>query len=166
MSAWRNEFSMNPSKSLKIFLGLSIPGLAGCDHSLDSISHFQLGVPESAVFGFNDQRQIMVVFSDLPQLCPLLHDTEPPAYEDFWVMSVWTIDGWRLEEEISSLGYTALSDYGQLWEFPDGRGSLEIFSLEDDLLQGRVDMDFEGSGVRARFDASWCDAALFQGMGE
>ena len=141
--------------------------LGGCDHSLDSVGGFGLGEPTSTVFAFGDQRQVMVVFSDLPELCELLHDTEAPPYTDYWVMSAWTLSGWKLDESLPSAGFASIAEYDQLWDFPDGRGALEFYSLDDpDVLEGRVALEFEGSDVEARFSAHWCDADLFPGLGE
>ncbi len=138
--------------------------LGGCDDSLDSVGGFGLGEPTSSVFAFSERRQLMVVFSDLPELCDLLHDTAAPPYTDYWVMSAWTLSGWKLEESLSSEAFVSVTDFEQVWDFPDGRGSIEIASLDEDaVLEGRVDLDFDGSEVRARFSATWCDADLFPG---
>jgi len=133
---------------------------------MGELGGFDIGEPQSVVFGFNDLRQIMVVFTDIPQVCSLLYDSEPPPYQSYWVISTWTLGAWREDEGMSTYGYAAVSDYGQVFEFTDARGSLEIFELDDEDLSGRMELDVEGEMIETRFEAEWCDAYLFQGMEE
>jgi hypothetical protein len=135
----------------------------GCDHSLDSIQGFELGEPTSAVFGFSSDREVMVVFSDMPDLCPLLWDTNPPPYDDYWVLSAWSLSAYRTETAISAYSYVAMSDYGLEWD-DEGRGSLELSTIEDDRVEGVVDLTFGQDEIHARFEAWYCDAHLFQGL--
>ena len=135
----------------------------GCDYSLDSVDGYELGLPTSTIFGYNTDRELMLVLSDMPDLCPLMSDTEPPPYDDYWVLSAWTLSGYRLDEPMSADGYIGILSSGEGLE-RDGGGTIELKKLEDGYAKGIVEMTFGGDEVRARFEAESCDAPFFQGL--
>lgn len=136
--------------------------LTGCDHSLDHLDGRKLGRPESAVFGASAEGQIMVVFSDLPELCPLLFEQDPPFYKEFWIVTAWTEYAY-LEDEAQDAGGFAVLAQGSSWdEYDADVGALMIDRLDDDALSGKVDLLFStGDPIWARFEAEPCDAPLF-----
>jgi len=136
---------------------------SGCDYSLDSVEGHELGLPTSSLFGYNTARELMVVLSDMPDLCPLMSDTESPPYGDYWVLSVWTLSAYETDDPMSADGYVGILDSGEDLEV-DGRGTIELKELEESYAKGIVEMTFGNDEVRARFEAEPCDAPFFQGL--
>ena len=71
-----------------VFALLSL--LSGCDRSFDEVDGHKLGHPDSVVFARNQSGHIMFVMSNLPNLCDTLASADPPAVDDYWVLSSWT----------------------------------------------------------------------------
>ena len=151
----------------KLALGaMAIAGLStGCDKSLDSIDGHTLGEPESVIYGTNDSGHIMMVMSDLPSLCEAVRSADPPARNDFWVLSLWShIDAdepgrYRVDS------YASIRENGELHEYETEAGTIDIFSLSLGHIKAEVDLTFStGDEVSAEVEGRHCDANLFVGL--
>ena len=152
-------------KNLSIGL-IALSGvLTGCDKSLDSIGGHELGEPESVIYGSNESGHIMVVMSDLPNLCEAVRSADPPARNDFWVLSSWShIDADDPGRYVVD-SYAAITENGAIHEYETEAGMLDIFSLRMGHIKAEVDLRFStGDDVSAEIEGNHCDANLFMGL--
>jgi hypothetical protein len=136
-----------------------------CDRSLDTIAGHDLGEPSSAVFSRDHNGHVMLVLSSLESLCETLAAPDPPAQDDFWVLSAWT--SVRVEEvsEYAVEAYVAISTPKQIDEFETEAGGIELSQIDGDTMRGTIDITFPGNDqIEARFEAHYCDSDLFVGM--
>lgn len=107
----------------------------------------------------------MLVFSDVPGLCDYLGQVEPPPYDNWWMSSVWTMDGIKLQEEQAADGWLTYTTSGAGWEFYADSAVVEFNELEEDVLSGKLRMFFDTKeSIYASFEAEYCDVDLFLGL--
>ena len=147
-----------------VILTLSALG-AGCDRNLDTIDGHVLGKPESVVFARNDNDHLMIIMSNLPDLCDALGSADIPAQDDFWVMSAWTSVNVDEPGEYAVEAYAAVSENTEIDEFDTESGGIKFKRLSADTLTAKVDVNFPGNHrIKANVTAEYCDAELFVGM--
>ena len=139
--------------------------LAACDRSFDEVDGYKLGRPESVVFARNQSGHMMFVMSNLSNLCDTLASADPPALDDYWVLSNWT----RLEVdapgEYATEAFVAVSNNSVIDEYDTEVGELKIKRLGVDKVKAIIDLTFPGGDrVKARVTADLCDEDLFAGM--
>lgn len=139
---------------------------AGCQpYDFDRIGDVSLGVPGASVFGYSEIGELMVVFSDMPELCDALYQHDPPQFADWWVVSVWTRSAVRVGEDLAVDGYAAVSVSDEVTETDTTDAWLRLKSLDDEHVSGTVYLELESSDrIRAKFDALPCNAPLFIGL--
>ena len=137
----------------------------GCDRNLDTIDGHVLGKPESVVFARNDNDHLMLIMSNLPDLCEALSLADIPAQDDFWVMSAWTSVSVDEPGEYAVEAYAAVSENTEIDEFDTESGGIKFQRLSADHLTAKVDVNFPGNHrIKATVTAEYCDAELFVGM--
>ena len=137
----------------------------GCDRNLDTIDGHVLGKPESVVFSRNDNDHVMVIMSNLPELCESLASSDLPAQDNFWVLSAWTSVNVDEPGEYAVEAYAAVSENTEIEEFDTESGGINFKRLGADHLKAKVDVNFPGNHqVKANVTADYCDADLFVGM--
>ena len=137
----------------------------GCDRNLDTIDGHVLGKPESVVFSRNDNDHVMVIMSNLPDLCESLASSDVPAQDNFWVLSAWTSVNVDEPGEYAVEAYAAVSENTEVDEFDTESGGINFKRLGADHLKAKVDVNFPGNHqVKANVTADYCDADLFVGM--
>ena len=139
--------------------------LAGCDRSFDEVDGHKLGRPESVVFARNQSGHMMFVLSNLPNLCDTLASADPPAIDDYWVLSSWT----RLEVdapgEYATEAFVAVATNSAIDEYETEVGELDVHRVGVDAIKARLDLTFPGGErIKARMTAELCDEDLFVGM--
>ena len=145
---------------------LTLPLIStGCDRNLDTIDGHVLGKPESVVFARNDNDHLMIIMSNLPDLCEALRSADIPAQDDFWVMSAWTSVNVDEPGEYAVEAYAAVSENTEVDEFDTESGGIKFKRLSADNLTAKVDVNFPGNHrIKANVTAEYCDAELFVGM--
>lgn len=147
-----------------VLMSVTTLGL-GCDRNLDTIDGHVLGNPESVVFSRNDNDHLMVIMSNLPELCESLASADLPAQDDFWVLSAWTNVNVDEPGEYAVEAYAAVSENTEIDEFDTESGGIKFKRLGADHLKAKVDVNFPGNHrVKANVTAEYCDADLFVGM--
>jgi hypothetical protein len=137
----------------------------GCDNNLDTLDGHVLGTPESVVFARNDNDHMMVIMSNLPDLCESIASSDVPAKDDFWVLSAWTHVNVDAPGEYAVEAYAAVSENTEIEEFDTESGGIKFKRLGADHLKARIDVNFPGNyRVKANITAEFCDADLFVGM--
>ena len=137
----------------------------GCDRNLDTIDGHVLGKPESVVFSRNDNDHVMVIMSNLPELCESLASSDLPAQDNFWVLSAWTSVNVDEPGEYAVAAYVAVSENTEIEEFDTESGGINFKRLGADHLKAKVDVNFPGNHqIKANVTADYCDADLFVGM--
>ena len=149
------------SPAFLALLGLGI----SCDSSLDTVGGHELGVPTSAVFSRDGNGHMMVVLSNLEDLCTTLAESDAPSTEDFWVLSAWTAVGVDEPSEYAVEAYVAISDNQVIEEFDTEAGGIDFSQVDADQVKGVIDITFPGNDqIKARFAAEHCESDLFVGM--
>ena len=137
----------------------------GCDRNLDTIDGHVLGKPESVVFSRNENDHVMVIMSNLPNLCESLASSDMPAQDNFWVLSAWTSVHVDEPGEYAVEAYAAVSENTEIDEFDTESGGVDFKRLGADHVKAKVDVNFPGNHrVKANVTAEYCDADLFIGM--
>ncbi len=137
----------------------------GCDHELGMLDGHDLGRPESAVFSRDDNGHIMLVMSNLSDLCDTLTDADTPSSDDFWVLSAWTAVGVDDPDEYAVEAYAAVSQNQEIEEYDTEAGGFTISRIDAEQIKGRLDITFPGNDrSKARLSAEYCEADLFVGM--
>lgn len=145
-------------------LSLAMLGVA-CDHNLDEIDGHVLGKPESVVFARNQSGHIMFVMSDLPNLCDALASADPPAMDEYWVMSSWTRLDVDAPGDYAAEAFIAVAQNPATDEYETESGSINVQRLGVEVIKGKLDLTFPGSErIKAHFTAELCDEDLFVGM--
>ena len=90
-------------------LGMALAFGTGCSKNLGTLEGNIIGKPESVVFARNDSGHIMLVLSNLPDLCSSLSAADPPDTDDFWVLSSWTHVGVNDPGEYAVEAFVAVS---------------------------------------------------------
>lgn len=145
-------------------LSLAMLGVA-CDHNLDEIDGHVLGKPESVVFARNQSGHIMFVMSDLPNLCDALASADPPAMDEYWVMSSWTRVDVDAPGDFAAEAYIAVAQNPATDEYETESGSINVQRLGVEVIKGKLDLTFPGvERIKAHFTAELCDEDLFVGM--
>ncbi len=153
------------SRTLPIVIGLSCVMSAGCDKNLGTLDGHRLGRPESVVFSRNGSDHMMVVMSDLPDLCDALTEADPPSDDSYWVLSAWTHVGVHDPGEYAVEAYAAVSSDKDVEEYDTEAGGIKFKRIGADVLKAKVDITFPGNDrIKARVRAEYCDADLFVGM--
>ena len=145
---------------------MAVAGLfAGCDNDLDSIDGHRLGEPKSVIYGTNESGQIMVVMSDLPNLCESVRSADPPSRNNFWVLSTWSlIDADRPGSYVVD-SYASITENGTVHEYQTESGKLDVFSLSLGRIKAGVNLRFPtGDDVTAEVEGRECDVNLFVGL--
>jgi len=146
---------------ISVLTGLNV----GCDNNLDVLDGHELGRPNSVVFSRDDNGHLMLVMSNLTDLCGTLGDASAPENDDFWVLSAWTHVGVDEPNEYAVEAYAAVSTNQEIEEYDTEAGGVTVSRLEPDLLKGRLDLTFPGNDhLKAHITADYCDADLFVGM--
>ena len=151
----------------KLTLGaMAIAGLStGCDKSLDSIDGHSLGEPESVIYGTNESGHIMMVMSDIPNLCEAVRSADPPARNDFWVLSLWSHINADDPGRYRVDSYASIRENGSVFEYETEVGVIDIYSLNLGHVKADVDLKFStGDVVSAEVEGRHCDANLFVGL--
>ncbi|MAY80131.1 MAG: hypothetical protein CL930_05015 [Deltaproteobacteria bacterium] len=151
--------------NLRLGLATMLLTTAGCDHNLDSIDGHVLGNPESVVFSRNDSDHIMIVMSDLPDLCDALSSADLPHADDFWVVSAWTHVGVNDPGDYAVEAFAAVSRNAGIDEYDTEAGGIKFNRIGADLIKAKVDVTFPGNDrLKAKVKAEYCDSDLFLGM--
>ena len=136
-----------------------------CDRNLDEIDGHVLGKPESVVFARNQSGHIMFVLSDLPNLCEALASADPPALDEYWVMSSWTRLDVDEPGDYAAEAFIAVAQNPNTDEYETESGTIVVQRLGVEVIKGKLDLTFPGSErIKARFTAELCDEDLFVGM--
>jgi len=136
-----------------------------CDYDLDTLDGHDLGKPSSAVFSRDDNGHIMIVLSNLTDLCQTLAAADTPSQDDFWVLSAWTSVGVDESDEYAVEAYVAVSTNQVIEEYDTEAGGIEFSQVDADEVAGILDITFPGNDqITARFEAEYCDSDLFVGM--
>jgi len=145
---------------------IAMAGLfSGCDNSLDSIEGHKLGEPESVIYGTNESGQLMVVMSDLPNLCEAVRSSDPPARNHFWVLSTWSLIGADEPGNYVVDSYASITENGTVHEYQTEAGKLDVYTLSLGHIKADVNLKFAtGDVVSAEVEGSQCDANLFVGL--
>ncbi len=143
---------------------VALMGLS-CDRNLDTLDGHDLGQPTSAVFSRDDNGHVMVVMSNLTDLCQTLAEADSPTTDDFWVLSAWTHVGVDEPDEYAVEAYVAVSTNQEIEEYDTEAGGMTFSRLDADMIKGRLDITFPGNDrVKAHITADYCEADLFVGM--
>ena len=138
---------------------------AGCDRSFDEIDGYKLGRPESVVFARNQSGHIMFVMSNLPNLCDTLASADPPAVDDYWVLSSWTRLDVDTPGEYATEAFIAVANNAHTDEYDTQVGEVDVLRLGVEVVKAKLDLTFPGGErVKARVTAELCDEELFIGM--
>jgi hypothetical protein len=152
------------SRSILAVLSVAALGLS-CDTDLDTLDGHKLGKATSAVFSRDRNGHVMLVLSDLPDLCESLVEADAPSKADFWVLSAWTSVGVDESSEYAVEAYVAVSTNQVIEEYQTEAGGVEFSQVDADELAGVIDITFPGNEqIKARFEAEFCDSDLFVGM--
>ncbi len=136
-----------------------------CDYDMDTLDGHDLGRPTSSVFSRDDNGHIMLVLSDLPNLCDTLTDADAPTSDDFWVLSAWTSVGVDEPDEYAVEAYVAISNNQEIDEYDTEAGGMTFTRIDAEKIKGRLDITFPGNDrIKAHVTAEYCDADLFVGM--
>jgi hypothetical protein len=152
--------------SRKLSLILVSIGLSwGCDKNLGEIDGHYLGRPKSVVFARSTNDHVMIVMSDLENLCDDLSGSDPPRVDDYWVVSAWTNVGVSDRGEYAVEAYAAVSTNKDIDEYDTEAGGIKFNRISEDLIKAKVDITFPGNDrLKARVRAKHCDTDLFVGM--
>lgn len=132
---------------------------------LDHVDGQPLGVPGSAAYGLSEIGEIMVVFSDLPDICERMWDPDPPEFQDWWVVSVWSRSAPRVDERLPSYGYVAVSVYDEVRDYEALDAWVDLERIDPESVRGQVYVELDsGDRLRAHFEAPYCDAPMFAGQ--
>jgi len=146
---------------LMLSAGLSF----GCDKNLGTLDGHELGRPKSVVFARDESEHIMVVMSDIEDLCDTLAGTDPPRVDDYWVLSAWTNVSVTDPGEYAVEAFAAIASHKDLEEYDTEAGGIKFKRIRDDLIKAKVDITFPGNDrLKAHVRAKHCDADLFVGM--
>ncbi len=139
---------------------------AGCNNVIDPLYGHELGRAESAVYGYDyNTRNIIVVFSNLENLCAKMTSDSQPMGEGDWVVSAWrTADG--------TGGFFSTVENGAVVSHETTGATLDVRilpseaeALEGDPCKGTVELVFEnGDTVATRFKTYYCSQALLNGL--
>jgi hypothetical protein len=147
------------------FLLLPITFGLGCDRNLGTLDGHDLGRPESVVFNRNENGHIMIVMSDLEDLCDELSKADPPSMDNYWVVSAWTNVGVAEEGEYAVEAYASVASHKDNDEYDTEAGGVEFLRMREDIIKAKVDVTFPGNDrLKARVKARHCAADLFVGM--
>ena len=137
----------------------------GCSKQLGTLEGNIIGKPESVVFARNDSGHIMLVLSDLPDLCDSLAGSDPPDTDDFWILSSWTHVGVNDPGEYAVEAFVAISKNQVIEEYDTEAGGIKFKRLGVDVIKAKVDLTFPGNDrLKGVVLAEYCDADLFVGM--
>ena len=137
----------------------------GCDRNLGSLDGHFLGRPKSVVFNRNDNDHVMIVMSDLDDLCADLSNADPPRMNNYWVVSAWTNVGVPDKGEYAVEAFSAVSTKNDLDEYDTEAGGIKFKRIREDIIKAKVDITFPGNDrLKANVRAKHCDADLFVGM--
>ena len=152
-------------RNLGIVIAALVTCSTGCDRNMDTIDGHVLGKPESVVFARNDNDHLMVIMSNLPELCESLRSSDIPPQDDFWVLSAWTNVAVDDPGEYAVEAYAAVSENTEIDEFDTESGGIKFKRMSADNLVAKVDVNFPGNHrIKANVTAELCDAELFVGM--
>jgi hypothetical protein len=140
--------------------------LLGCAR-LGELDGSDLEAPAASVYSFDESGNVMLVFSDQPDLCDLLGSAEPPTPANWWVVSAWTRNGAKEEQELSVDGFATIQLFAQAHDYTATEGTLKISNVQDQEIQGHLELRFPtGDTLSNHYRADYCDAALFVGLEE
>lgn len=164
---------MRPNWQKTVLFCVTCALTASACRSLDSLDGVKLGEPSAVVYNSDADGSMMVVFSNVGNLCDQLGNVEGPDAPDWWVVSAVVNQDIVLGEEMSATGFASITQDGETTEYTSTSGSVEVNTMAEQLddwswsgrIEGKVDLSFDtGDDLRAKFEAEYCDFNLFQGQ--